>query len=238
MNLPPFFYVLFDLDGTLLDSALGIAHALNDLRATHGLPPLPYETIRPAVSLGGPGLLKLAFNISVQDKNYLSLRKEFLRHYEPYLENYSEFFSGAISMLDNIEQYKITWGIVTNKITAFTEKIFKALDLYDRASVIVCADTLPYKKPHPEPLRHACRQIHCLPEQAVYIGDAQHDVTAAHEAGLAAGVVTYGYIPNTLPKPAYWGAEFLFDSIPQLNAFLTGKASATAAESKVLPPLK
>ncbi len=220
MSATKYTHVLFDLDGTLLDSAMDITHALNHLRKVRDLPPLSYEAVRPIVSLGSPVLLKLAINKTVGDENYESYRQEFFKAYERYILDHSEFFPGTIDLLDQLETQNVKWGIVTNKITSLTKTILKSVNLLDRAGTIVCSDTTAHKKPHPEPMLYACKKIGCKPQDTIYIGDAEHDVAAAHAAGMPAAVVTYGYIPEDGVKPEEWGAEFIFPTVKELTEFL------------------
>lgn len=220
----PYQYVLFDLDGTLLDSALDISHALNQLRGKYGLPALPYATIRPLVSIGSPGLLKLCFDVGPDHPHFPALREEFFQFYERYLGDNSQLFAGVATLLTKLEQQGIKWGIVTNKITRLTKSILKIIDLLERPAVLVCADTLANKKPHPEPLYYACKKIGCAPYDTIYIGDAKNDVVAAHAAGMPAAIVSYGYIPEDGVDPATWGAEHMFASVSALQHFLLPKA--------------
>jgi phosphoglycolate phosphatase len=219
-SAPRYKYVLFDLDGTLLDSAKDITHALNQLRAKYNLLPLPYEEIRPVVSLGSPGLLKLCFGITVGDPQYAALRQEFFQYYERYLSDHSHLFEGALDLLDALEKSGVKWGIVTNKITQHTKSILKLLNLSERVNTLVCADTLANKKPHPEPMLFACTQLGCKPDETIYIGDAKNDVVAAHAAGMPAVVAAWGYIPNNVDPTSEWEAEFTFSSVRELQQFV------------------
>ncbi len=221
MSKSNYSHVLFDLDGTLLDSAMDITHALNHLRKVRDLPPLEYKTVRPIVSLGSPALLKLALNTTIGDKGYDQLRLEFFKVYERYILDNSEFFPGAMALLDKLDAQGTRWGIVTNKVTSLTKTIMKSLKLDKRAATVVCADTTANKKPHPEPIIYACKQIGCNPQESIYIGDAKHDILAAHAAGMPAAVVTYGYIPEDGVRPEEWGAEYLFKTVEELTEFLT-----------------
>ena len=211
--------VLFDLDGTLIDSAPDLAGAANRLRADHGLEPLPLEMLRPMVGSGARGMVGVAFGVAPGQPQFESLRDAFLAHYEAGLLQRTHPFEGVDEMLSALEAAGIPWGIVTNKATRFTLPIVAGLNLAQRAAVVVCGDTTPHSKPHPEPLRHAARAMGLAPEGVVYVGDDLRDAQAARAAGMAMVAATWGYLG--LGEPVHsWGADVLMDSPSQLLEWL------------------
>ena len=211
--------VLFDLDGTLIDSAPDLAGAANRLRADHGLEPLPLETLRPMVGSGARGMVGIAFGVAPGEPRFESLRDAFLAHYEAGLLERTRPFDGVDEMLCELEAAGIPWGIVTNKATRFTLPIVAGLKLAQRAAVVVCGDTTPHSKPHPEPLWHAARAMGLAPEGVVYVGDDLRDAQAARAAGMAMVAATWGYLGLGEPVQS-WGADVLMDSPSQLPAWL------------------
>ena len=211
--------VLFDLDGTLIDSAPDLAGAANRLRADHGLEPLPLEMLRPMVGSGARGMVGVAFGVAPGQPRFESLRDAFLAHYEAGLLQRTHPFEGVDEMLSALEGAGIPWGIVTNKATRFTLPIVAGLNLAQRAAVVVCGDTTPHSKPHPEPLWHAARAMGLAPEGVVYVGDDLRDAQAARAAGMAMVAATWGYLG--LGEPVHsWGADVLMDSPSQLLEWL------------------
>ncbi len=211
--------VLFDLDGTLIDSAPDLAGAANRLRADHSLPPLPLETLRPMVGAGARGMVGVAFGVAPGEPRFEALRDGFLAHYEARLLEHTQPFEGVDAMLSALEAAGIPWGIVTNKATRFALPIVAGLKLAQRAAVVVCGDTTPHSKPHPEPLWHAARAMGLAPEGVVYVGDDLRDAQAARAAGMAMVAATWGYLG--LGEPVHsWGADVLMDSPIQLMAWL------------------
>ena len=211
--------VLFDLDGTLIDSAPDLAGAANRLRADHGLEPLPLAMLRPMVGSGARGMVGVAFGVAPGEPRFESLRDAFLAHYEAGLLERTHPFEGVDAMLSALEAAGIPWGIVTNKATRFTLPIVAGLGLAQRAAVVVCGDTTPHSKPHPEPLWHAARAMGLAPEGVVYVGDDLRDAQAARAAGMAMVAATWGYLG--LGEPVRnWGADVLMDSPSQLPAWL------------------
>ena len=217
--------VLFDLDGTLIDSAPDLAGAANRLRADHGLAPLPLEQLRPMVGSGARGMVGVAFGVGPGNMRFEPLRDAFLAHYEAGLLERTHPFDGVEAMLASLEAAGIPWGIVTNKATRFTLPIVAGLGLARRAAVVVCGDTTPHSKPHPEPLLHAARAMGLAPECVAYVGDDLRDAQAAQAAGMPMAVATWGYLG--LGEPAHtWGADVLLDAPELLQAWLaTGRAS-------------
>jgi N-acetyl-D-muramate 6-phosphate phosphatase len=211
--------VLFDLDGTLIDSAPDLAGAANRLRADHGMEPLPLEMLRPMVGSGARGMVGVAFGVVPGETQFEPLRDAFLAHYEAMLLQTTSPFAGVDEMLSALEATGIPWGIVTNKAARFTTAIVAGLKLAERAAVVVCGDTTPHAKPHPEPLLHAARAMGLAPEDMVYVGDDLRDTQAARAAGMAMVAATWGYLG--LGESVHnWGADVLLDEPGQLLAWL------------------
>ena len=219
MAIAPVRGVLFDLDGTLIDSAPDLAGAANRLRADHGMPPLPLADLRPMVGSGARGMVGIAFGVAPGDARFEPLRDAFLAHYEAGLLERTHPFDGVEAMLSELEAAGIPWGIVTNKATRFTAPIVAGLGLARRAAVVVCGDTTPHAKPHPEPLWHAARAMKLAPEGVVYVGDDLRDAQAAKAAGMAMVAATWGYL-GVGESVHTWGADVLLDAPNQLAAWL------------------
>ena len=213
--------VLFDLDGTLADTAPDLGYALNRLRAARALPELPLSHLRTLASSGARGLLEAGFGITPQDANYEAMRDEFLDVYERNLSRSSRLFPGVPALLDRIEGKGLAWGIVTNKAKRFSIPLVQALGLLDRAACLVCGDTTPHAKPHPAPMLEAMTLTQSIPAQCVYVGDDERDVQAGHAAGVKVAVVRYGYLGNGRP-PEQWGADWIVDSAAELDTLLLG----------------
>lgn len=207
--------VLFDLDGTLVDSAPDLAGAANELRALHGKPPLPFQRFRAMVGAGARGMLGVAFDIGPADDQFDALRTEFLRLYEQRMTRETHVFDLMQPVLDALDAAGRPWGIVTNKATRFTEPLARALGLDARAAVIVCGDTTSHAKPHPEPLLEAARRAGMAPADCVYVGDDLRDVQAGRAAGMTTIAVTWGYLGVGEPVQA-WQADHVVDSAGQL----------------------
>lgn len=186
--------VLFDLDGTLADSAGDLAHALNMIRATRGLPAMPEAQLRPYASSGARGLLHRGLDITPDHADYPALRETFLSNYEGCLARNTTLFDGVPALLDAIEARDLAWGIVTNKHMRFTVPVVTALRLSPRTPVVVAGDTTPHPKPHPAPLLHAAQALGIAPASCVYVGDDLRDVEAGNAAGMATIVAGYGYL--------------------------------------------
>ena len=200
--------VLFDLDGTLLDTAPDLANALNATLRLNGLPPLPYEQIRPVVSHGGQALIKLGFSLGPGHDDFEPLKKQLLDYYQAHIAEQTSLFPGMSDVLNSIEKLDLNWGVVTNKPAWLTEPLMDALDLTRRASTIVSGDTLNERKPHPAPLLYACKVTGSKPDTCLYVGDAQRDIEAGHNAGMPTLVAMFGYLMAE-DKPETWGATAL-----------------------------
>jgi 2-phosphoglycolate phosphatase len=208
MTRAPVQAVLFDLDGTLIDSAPDLAGAANELRAAHGLPALPYETFRPMVGSGARGMVGVAFDVGPQHERFTELRDDFLRRYEQRMMLETRIFEAVLPVLEALEQGRRPWGIVTNKAARFTDPLVRSLGLHSRASAVVAGDTTPHSKPHPAPLLEAARRVGLAPSQCMYVGDDLRDVQAGHAAGMTTVVAAWGYLGIGEPIEA-WGAEYI-----------------------------
>jgi len=186
--------VLFDLDGTLADSAGDLAAAVNRMRAERGLPPVPVDVLRPHASAGARGLLGAGMGISPEHPDYKALRHTFLAYYEAALDVTTRLFDGIEDLLDALARRSLAIGIVTNKVKRFTTPLVAALGLDRRCGAVVSGDTTDYPKPHPAPLLHAAELLGVDPSRCVYVGDDLRDVTAGNAAGMATIVAEYGYL--------------------------------------------
>lgn len=198
--------VLFDLDGTLLDTAPDLAWALNELRQRHGQPVMPFEQIRPSVSHGGLALIKTGFGLDPEHPQTEPLRQELLSIYRDNIARETRPFPGITELLERLEQQHINWGVVTNKPAWLTDPLMAALGLAEQAACIVSGDTLPERKPHPAPMLHACSVAGSQPDECIYVGDAERDIEAGQRAGIKTMVALFGYIgPDDQPEA--WGAD-------------------------------
>ena len=186
--------VLFDLDGTLADTAPDLARALNRVRATHGLAPMPVETTRSFTSSGARGLLKVGFGLDPGDERYEALKLQFLDFYAAEICVDTRLFEGMAELLDQLDQDRLPWGVVTNKAERFTLPLLQSLRLGERAACIVGGDTTARIKPHPDPLLHAAAALQLHPSACVYVGDDLRDVQAARAAGMPVLAAKYGYL--------------------------------------------
>ena len=207
--------ILFDLDGTLADTAPDLAFALNQLRLVRGMPELSEVNLRIHASSGARGLLHEGFGIRPADAGYIEMRDEFLDIYERNLARSSALFPGVTSLLDEIDSRGIPWGIVTNKAERFTFPLLRALELMERARCVICGDTTPYAKPHPAPMIEALSRLGAVANECIYVGDDERDVQAGHAAGMNVVVVRYGYLGNGRP-PEEWGADLYIDAPGEL----------------------
>lgn len=202
--------VLFDLDGTLLDTAPDMVGAMNALRGEERLPPLDFETARAQVSHGSSGLMRVGFP-DAEGEAFERLRDRFLALYRERLAVETGFFPGGAAMLEHLENASLPWGIVTNKPGWLAEPLLIELGLSERMACLVSGDTLPVRKPHPQPLLHAAETIGVAPESCVYVGDALRDVEAARAAGMRAVVASFGYV-SAADEHHLWPAEAWIDT--------------------------
>ncbi len=211
--------VLFDLDGTLIDSAPDLAGAANDMRVARGMPELPYGSFRPMVGSGARGMIGVGFGVGPDQAEFAALRDEFLNRYEQRMTQLTHVFSDVFPVLTALDAAAIPWGIVTNKATRFASPLVEALNLHQRAAVLIAGDTTPHSKPHPEPLLEAARRIKLHPSECVYVGDDLRDVQAGHAAGMTTVAVRWGYLGFGEPIDA-WGAHHIATSPADIMALL------------------
>jgi phosphoglycolate phosphatase len=204
--------VLFDLDGTLIDTAPDLAYALNLQRRARAQPEMPTEELRPFVSQGARGMLRMGFGLTPENAEYAAVREEFLDLYAANLCRESRLFHGMAEVLQGLEARRLLWGVVTNKPERFTLPLLEALGLSGRAGCIICGDTTAYTKPHPAPLLEASLRLNIDPAACVYVGDDERDIQAGHAAGMVPVVALYGYLGADKP-PEQWGAH-LYISTP------------------------
>lgn len=188
--------ILFDLDGTLLDTAADLAEALNHVLRSQHIKALPIDAIRPFISSGVIGLLKLGLNIQITDPIFPVLRAQFLDYYSQHICVHTHLFPGVESLIHYLQEKKWPWGIVTNKSEFLTQHLVKKFPLFKKARCIISGDTLNYSKPHPQPLLHASQCIGCSPKNCIYVGDAKGDIDAANAAGMLSLLALYGFIQN------------------------------------------
>jgi phosphoglycolate phosphatase len=205
--------ILFDLDGTLADTAPDLAAALNQVRIVRGLTPTPYEQLRPVASAGARGLIGAAFGLKPGDEEFDQLRIEFLDNYAAAIAVESRLFNGIAPLLQQLMEQGLPWGIVTNKAARFTDLLVPRIGLHD-AGCVISGDTTPYSKPHPEPLFEAARRLGLAPNQCWYVGDDLRDIQAGHAAGMTTVAAAWGYCGLT--EPVVWGADALAETPLQL----------------------
>lgn len=203
--------ILFDLDGTLADTAQGLGLALNLQRERHGLAPLPLATIRPHASHGSRGLLGVGFGLTSWDSDFETMRTEYLELYDAVFLNDPQLFDGIAKVLDTLEARGLKWGVVTNKPGRFTVPLMQALGLAQRAACIVSGDDCPRPKPYPDTLLLASDLARVEARSCVYVGDAERDMQAGHAAGMSTIVALYGYL-DTHDQPETWGAQAMIAS--------------------------
>ena len=218
--------VLFDLDGTLADTAPDLAAAVNWLRTERGLEPTPYSVLRPTASAGARGMIGAAFGLAPGDDGYEELRLAWFDRYQSAMAVHSSLFGGVVELLDGIRAAGMDWGIVTNKPSRFTDPLIPQIGL-THAGCIVSGDTTGFSKPHPAPLLEGARRLGLAPEDCWYVGDDQRDVEAGRAAGMVTVACAWGYCGAI--DPATWGADYLLDTPTDLLELLRGLVGAPAA---------
>lgn len=211
--------VLFDLDGTLADTAPDLAAVANRQRAEHGLAPLAVADLRPYASQGARGMIGRALGIGPQQAEFVFLREQFFSYYEAALCVHTRLFDGMAETLAALEANDLLWGVVTNKIARFTLPLLDALVLRERAACVVSGDTTAHAKPHPAPLLHALQHCGVAAADAMYVGDDLRDVQAGQAASMRTVVARYGYLGGEENVTA-WGADDLIESPRELVALL------------------
>ena len=206
----PLHAVLFDLDGTLIDSAPDLGGAGNDLRERRGLPALPLTDFRPMTGAGARGMLGVALQITPEHPEFEALKHEYLAIYEARMTRLTRVFEDMAPVLDALDAAGLPWGIVTNKHSRFAVPVVEAAGLAQRSRVLVCGDTTPHAKPHPEPLLEAARRMGVDPARCLYVGDDLRDIQAGQAAGMGTVAVVWGYLGQGEPIEA-WGADHLIN---------------------------
>lgn len=218
----PIHTVLFDLDGTLADTAPDMAYALNAVREEMGLTALPFSQIRPRVSHGATALVQLALD-EPHSERFVMLRARFLEIYRNHLTRETRLFPGMDEVLHHIEQRGMKWGVVTNKPAWLTEPLLDQLGLTHRAACIVSGDTTPQRKPHPAPMLYACEKSGSNNSHCLYIGDAQRDIEAGKNAGMHTLVALFGYIDAT-DQPHLWNADAMIQHPREILEWITARS--------------
>ncbi|MBP6860833.1 MAG: HAD-IA family hydrolase [Neisseriaceae bacterium] len=198
--------ILFDLDGTLADTAVDLGGAINAMMRKRGLPEVPFSAIRPIASSGTNGLIAHALGVHKGDPGHLELRAEFLNEYEHCFLARSQLFEGVQELIAAIDAQGLVWGIITNKPHRFTERLVPKLGFQIPPAVVVSYDTVSEPKPSVKPMLHACAQINIAPEACLYLGDAECDVVAGNDAGMYTVLANWGYISDHQAALA-WGPD-------------------------------
>ena len=205
--------VLFDLDGTLADTAPDLAAAVNLLRTVRGLEPTAYELLRPTASAGARGMIGASFGLKPEDEGFVELRDAFFANYQAAIAVHSTLFPGVAELLAGLEAAGLQWGVVTNKPARFTDPLLPLIGL-GHAGCIISGDTTAHAKPHPAPLLEAAARLGLAPEQCWYVGDDLRDIQAGKAASMLTVACGWGYCGAT--EPQSWQADYLFDHPDQL----------------------
>ena len=212
--------VLFDLDGTLVDSAPDLAGAADKMRLKRGLASLEYAKYRPLCGAGARGMLQVAFEIGPDHADYESLREEFFSNYQACMLDNTHAFEGVAPLIAALQTRGMRWGVVTNKSERFALPLTAAMPLFASSGVVVGGDTTPYSKPHPEPLFEAARRLGVSPELCLYVGDDERDIVAGKSAGMGTVAATYGYL-GSASDVADWRADAQINSPIELLQLLS-----------------
>jgi 2-phosphoglycolate phosphatase len=213
--------VLFDLDGTLIDSAPDLGAAADKMRTDRGMPSLPLDHYRAMAGAGARGMLGIAFSMTPDHPEFPALREEFFVNYENCMTQRTYAFEGVMEMIGELGRLGLPWGVVTNKAMRFTLPLTRQMPLFASAAAVVCGDTTPHAKPHPAPLLEAARQMQIEPSRCIYVGDDERDIAARPAAGMPTVAATYGYLgsnANTLAWGAHARIESPFDLLPLLKS--------------------
>ncbi|WP_199611867.1 HAD family hydrolase [Flocculibacter collagenilyticus] len=210
--------VLFDLDGTLLDTADDLGGALNIVLAKHGFNAVPAKQYRLEASNGSAGLLKLGFGDKLAEYDFNVLKQTFLAEYEANIATHSRLYDGVEQCIQFLEANNISWGIVTNKPAYLTELLIEKISFLQKANVVVCGDTLPVAKPHPDPILHATQQLSMNTDATLYVGDALRDMQAGKAANMDTCAALWGYVSED--EVHSWPADYILSDISQLTTIV------------------
>jgi len=202
--------VLFDLDGTLIDSAPDLGAAVDKMRVDRGMPSLPLSHYRPMAGAGARGMIGLAFGFTPDHPDYEAMKEEFFQNYEACMTQRTFAFEGVAHLIEALVARQLPWGVVTNKSKRFTEPLTQGMPLFASASVVISGDTTPHAKPHPAPLLEAAKRLSIDPARCVYVGDDERDIVAGREAGMTTVAATYGYMGEKADH-SHWGADLEID---------------------------
>lgn len=211
--------VLFDLDGTLIDSAPDLGAAADKMRTDRGLPSLPLESYRHMCGAGARGMLSIAFEMTPEHPDFAAMREEFFVNYEGCMTERTFAFDGVAQLIARLAARGLPWGVVTNKASRFTDPLTRGMPLFASAGAIVSGDTTPHAKPHPAPLFEAARRLGVPPAQCVYVGDDERDIVAGLAAGMGTVAATYGYLGKSTDI-TQWRAHARIDSPAELLQLL------------------
>lgn len=212
--------VLFDLDGTLIDSAPDLGAAADKMRTDRGLPSLPLDQYRPMAGAGARGMISVAFGHGPDHPDYEALKTEFLDNYEVCMTDRTFAFEGVAELLEAMGQMGLAWGVVTNKMERFALPLTRHMSLFARAGAVIGGDTTPHAKPHPAPLLEAARRLDLSPAHCIYVGDDERDIIAGRAAGMVTVAARYGYLGLKSDTDA-WGAHVQIDTPLDLLRWLS-----------------
>jgi phosphoglycolate phosphatase len=211
--------VLFDLDGTLIDSAPDLGAAVDQMRVARGLPSLALDSYRPMAGSGARGMLAVAFGMTPQDPLFEAMREEFFSNYEQCMTVRTYAFHGVAEMIEGLRLARLQWGVVTNKSARFAEPLTRGMPLFATAGTVISGDTTPHAKPHPAPLLEAARRLGVEPARCIYVGDDLRDIEAGLAAGMGTVAADYGYLGDKADTKA-WGAHARIKSPQELLQLL------------------
>ena len=198
--------VLFDLDGTLIDSAPDLGAAADQMRVNRGMSSLALDAYRPLAGSGARGMLSVAFGMTPQDPQFEAMREEFFCNYENCMTERTYAFDGVAEMIQQLSQAGLQWGVVTNKSARFTDPLTRGMPLFATAGTVISGDTTPHSKPHPAPLLEAARRLGLAPARCLYVGDDERDIIAGLAAGMGTVAADYGYLGDKADTTS-WGAH-------------------------------
>ena len=203
--------VLFDLDGTLIDSAQDLGAAADKMRVDRSLPSLPLAHYRPMAGAGARGMIGVAFGLTPEHADFPALREEFFTNYEQCMTQSTYSFAGVNDLIARLVALDLPWGVVTNKSARFTDPLTRSMPLFLSARAVVSGDTTPHSKPHPAPLLEAASRLGISPARCLYVGDDERDIVAGLAAGMGTVAATYGYLGQKA-DPSQWGAQAIINS--------------------------